>query len=307
MNQPNFKTTARSKKENHQEFALEPLSQGYGQTLGNALRRVLLTSLPGAAVTQVKIKGARHMFTTLPGLKEDLVELILNIKRIRIKVLTGKAPSETRSFEIKLAATGPGEFKAGDIITPPQLEIVNRDLVLGQLADKKSKIEMTMKVEEGVGYRPSEEASKEISVIPLDAIFSPVLRVTYQVEETRVGRRTDFDRLIIKIWTDGTIEAEEALKKAAQILVDYFRQIYQPASEKERKIEETIPLDVAHLTVEELNLPTRVSNALERAGYKTIRDLANASLSEIEKAKSIGGKSVKMIKKKLKDKGINLT
>lgn len=308
MNQPNFKTTARSKKEAYAEFVLESLPRGYGHTLGNSLRRALLTSLPGAAVTQVKIKGARHPFSTLPGLKNDVIELILNIKKIRIKLTKAKKANQEKSegFKMKLSASGPGEFKAAKITTPPQLEIINKGLVLGYLADKKSKIEMEMTVEEGVGYQISEEQEKKIGVIPVDAIFTPVLRVAYQVEETRVGRRTDFDKLILKIWTDGSLEPQEALNQAAQTLVGYFKQIYKPTFEEKKEEGESLSLDVAHLSVEELGLPTRVVNALSRAGFKTVRDLASASIEDIKKAKSIGQKSLKIVKRKLKDKEVEL-
>ncbi len=308
MTQPNYKTTAHSKKQDYAEFVLEPLPRGYGHTLGNALRRVLLTSLPGVAVTQVKIKGTRHPFSTLPGLKNDIIDLILNIKKIRVKLVNPKkTPQEKpKSFKMELQASGPGEFKAAKITTPAQLEIVNKDLVLGSLASKKSKIEMEMTVEEGVGYQICEEQEKKIGLIPVDAIFSPVLRVAYQVEETRVGRRTDFDKLIIKILTNGTLEPQEALNQAAHTLVDYFKQIYEPTFEKEKREEENLPLDVAHLTVEELGFPTRVSNALSRAGFKTVRDLSLASIEDLKKAKSIGEKSLKIIKRKLKDKEVEL-
>lgn len=305
MSKLNFKTTAQVKEKDYGEFFLEPLPQGYGHTLGNALRRVLLSSLHGAAITRVKIKGIRHPFRTLPGLKNDIIELLLNIKKIRIKILS-KETGKEKSYRLKLEAHGPGEFKAAKITSPAQLEIVNKDLKLGYLANKKSKIEMEMQVEEGIGYRPSSEESEETGVIPLDAIFTPILRVAYRVEETRVGQRTDFDRLILKIWTDGTIDPQKALEEAAKILVGYFHQVYEPVVEEKKVVEEILPLDIAHLTIEELGLPTRIANALKRSNFKTVRDLSVVSQKDIEKAKSIGQKSLKIIKRKLKEKGIEL-
>lgn len=307
MNQPRFKTTAQIKKADYGEFILEPLPQGYGHTLGNALRRVLLTSLEGVAVTRVKIKGVRHPFSTLTGLRNDIVDLLLNLKKIRLLHHHSGTEKEEKVFTLKLGAKGLGEFKASAIKCPAQLEVVNQDLSLGYLTDKNAQIEIEMTVEKGYGYRPAEEENQEIGVIPMDAIFTPVIRVAYEIEQTRVGRRTDFDRLLLKIWTDGTLNPEEALKKGAQILVAYFQQVYQPVLEETKTSEEKIPLDVIHLTVEEIGLPTRVANALIRSGYKTVRDLSTTSFDDIKKAKSIGNKSLKIIKRKLHDKGIDLT
>lgn len=301
MLKPSFKTTAKKSKSNLGEFVLSPLQQGYGHTLGNALRRVLLTSLSGAAITQVKIEGVRHQFTTLPGLKEDIVEFCLNIKQVRLRIERGEGP-----FQIKLEACGPGQIKAGDIKIPAELEIINKDLVLGHLVDKKSRLEAEMQVEKGFGYQPAVREDRKIGLIPLDAIFTPVIRVAYEVKSTRVGRRTDLDKLILRIWTDGSIKPIEALKEAAKILVSHFQQIYQPVFEeaKEEKKEE-ISLEVKRLSIEEV-VPTRIANALTKGGYKTVADLLQASRAEILKVKNFGEKSLKVLEKRLKNKGVKL-
>lgn len=300
MLKPQFKVKVDKKTADYGRFFLEPLEQGYGHTLGNALRRCLLTSLEGTAVTQVKIEGGRHKFSTLEGLKEDIVQLILNIKKLRIKY---DGEKETK---LKLTTRGSGEIKASMIETPANVKIINKDLVLANLADKKSKLEIEMIVVKGLGYSPAEERKIEtIGVIPVDALFSPVARVNYKVEATRVGRRTDFDRLILEIWADGTVKPQEALETGAKILVSYFKQIFAPtfekvAEKKEKKQDE----EVLSLTVEELSLPTRIANALIRGGYKNVRDLTKAKKEKIASVKNLGIKSVAIIEKRLKERDV---
>lgn len=284
-------------------FIFEPLEQGYGQTVGNALRRVLLASLPGAAVTFVKIAGVRHQFTTISGLKEDMVELILNIKKLRIRY-RGDKPTK-----ITLEATGPGDIKAEEIKTPPNVEIINKELVLGTLADKKSKLGLEMTVEKGLGYSPFEERKSEtLGLIPIDAIFSPVIRVNYKVEATRVGRMTNFDKLILEVLTDGIIAPLAAVKESAGILISYFGQIIEPKKPKiEKKGEAKVSPEVLKIMVEELALPTRIVNALERAGYKTIEDLVSADRETMTKVKNLGTKSIKIIDAALSEKGVEFS
>ena len=302
MLNPIFAIKPKKETADYGEFIIEPLDQGYGHTLGNALRRVLLTSLPGAAVTQVKIAGIRHRFSTLEGLKEDVVELILNIKQIQLKY-EGKKP-----VKMKLETQGPGEVKAGDIKTPAEVKIVNPELVLGRLADKKSTLKLEMVVESGFGYLPAKgRKSDTLGVIPVDALFSPVRRVNYNVEATRVGRRTDLDRLILEITTDKTISPGEALKEAAKILAAFFNQIIEPKEgpvEEEKK--EELPREVLRLTVEELNLPTRIANALRKGGYETVEDLTVATPADIAKVKNLGEKSTKVIQAALAEKEVGL-
>lgn len=302
MNQSFFQIKTEKETKNEGVFILEPLEQGYGQTLGNALRRVLLTALPGAAVTFVKIAGVRHQFTTIPGLKEDVVELILNIKQLRIHY------SGDKPVKLILEATGPGEVKASEIKTPPGVEVVNKDFVLGTLADKKSKLGIEMTVEKGFGYSPFEERKSEtLGVIPIDALFSPVARVNYKVEATRVGRMTNFDKLILEVMTDGTVAPLEAVKESAKIIISYFEQIVEPKKPKTAKEKKTeVPPEILKLMVEELALPTRITNALEKAGLKTVEELVSTPKKEIAKVKNLGSKSMKIIEAALKEKGVNL-
>lgn len=302
MLKPIFKTTTKKIEKNYGEFVLSPLEQGYGHTLGNALRRVLLISFPGTAITQIKIKGVRHQFTTLRGLKEDIVEFCLNIKQVRLKVKKGEGP-----FKMSLEARGPGEVKAHDIKTSAELEVVNKELVLGHLADKKSHLQVEMQVEKGFGYQLAEEKKRKIGIIPLDATFTPVVRVAYEVKSTRVGRRTDLDKLILRVWTDGTIEPKKALEESTKVLVSHFQQVYEPVFEEEKKEEkeEKIPLEVKRSSVEEI-VPTRIANALIKGGFRTIGDLSGRKREEILQVKNFGEKSLKILEKKLKNKGVEL-
>jgi DNA-directed RNA polymerase subunit alpha len=283
------------------KFVIEPLEQGFGQTLGNSLRRVLLTNLPGAAITQIKVSGAKHKFSTLEGMSEDIVDLILNLKQVRLKY-EGEKP-----VKLELDKNGPGQVKAGDIKTTANVEIVNKDQVLASLADKKSRLKIEMVVERGFGYLPAEtRKSDKLGVIFLDAAFGPVKRVNYQVEATRVGQRTDFDKLIMEIITDGTIKPKEALKASAKILIAFFNQIVQPKKvdvkkEKEPQVDD----EVMKLTLEELDLPTRIVNALRKTGYGTVSDLMVINLDDLAKVKNLGEKSIKIVQAALAKKGVD--
>lgn len=281
-------------------FYFEPLAQGFGQTLGTALRRVLLSSLRGAAVTRVKITGVKHQFSTLEGLKEDMIEFILNLKQLRIKYNGDKA------VKLSLDVSGPGEVKAGDIDAPAEVVIVNPELVLANLADKNAKLKAEIWVECGYGYSPADERSSDkLGEIMVDAAFSPVRRVNPQVESTRVGRRTDFDRLILEIVTDGTIKPSEAVKSAANTLLDYFQQIIKPKKAPKEEVVETTSLSsvTSDLTVEELDLPTRIANALRKGGYGTLNDLVNAARADLAKVKNLGEKSVKIVEAAMATRG----
>ena len=303
MIEPTFKIKPEITKVDYGKFIISPLAQGYGHTLGNSLRRVLLTSLEGAAVTELKIKGVRHQFSTIPGVSEDVVEIILNIKKMKLK-LEGEKPAK-----VTLSAKGPGEVKAGDIKTPARVEIVNKDLVLANLSDKKTKLEIEMKVERGLGYVSCEERkAEETGAIPIDSIFTPVTRVNYKVEETRVGRITNLDRLILEVWIDGTVDSFEVVKKAARILVSYFHQIYEPKKAVQEKSEATSSLSegILKTSIEELELPTRVTNALLREGINNLSDLLSTKKAKLLKIKNMGTKSVSLIEKRLKEKGLQL-
>jgi len=302
MLDPLFQVKKEKETADFGRFVISPLEQGYGNTLGNALRRVLLTSLPGAAVTQVKITGVRHQFSTLEGLKEDIIEFILNLKQLRIKY-EGEKPAK-----LTLDVTGPREVKASDIKAPAKVEIINKDHVLGNLANKKNKLKAEIVVESGFGYSPAEERkSEKLGIISVDASFSPIKKVNYRVEATRVGRRTDLDRLIFEISTDGTIKPREALKRAASILLAYFNQVVSPKKAPKVKKKATIAsLGMLELTVEELDLPTRIANALRKGGYGTLGDLTAATREDLAKVKNLGEKSIKVVEAALREKEVSL-
>lgn len=305
MNEPTFKMRTEVDKPDYGLFIIEPLEQGYGQTLGNSLRRVLLTSLPGAAITSVKIDGVQHQFSTLPGLKEDVVEFILNLKKIRLTL------SGAESATMTLTKKGPGEIIAGDIDAPAGVAVINKDLVLGTLADKKSGITMTMTVERGYGYVPADERHPDqIGVIPVSSIFSPVVRVNYRVEATRVGRMTNLDKLVLEVTTDGTVTPADAVKEAAKLLVSYFLQVYEPKAQPVSGAVAVTPAisdEVLKMRIEELDIPTRIVNALGNGGIETIGQLLGTPRAELLKIKNLGVKSLSVVEDKLREKGVALT
>ncbi|KKR69826.1 MAG: DNA-directed RNA polymerase subunit alpha [Candidatus Woesebacteria bacterium GW2011_GWA2_40_7b] len=299
MNEPMFEIKEEKKETNYGKFVISPLEQGYGITIGNSLRRVLLTSLPGMAVASVRISGVKHQFSTLSGMKEDIVEFVLALKKVRF---SGKLE---KSVKATLEVSKPGEFKAGDIKIGGGIEIANPELILGTL-NKGSKIQAELTIESGVGYSPAEERSVDsIGLIPIDASFSPVQRVSYKIEETRVGRLTNYDKLILEIWTDGTMKASEALVQSAKTLLAYFGQIVNP--KKIAKMEE-VPHDdlglIGKLSVEEIGLPTRVANALIKAGFEVVEDLAHAKKTDLVKVRNLGEKSLKIVAAALGTKGV---
>ncbi len=289
------------------KFVVEPLDQGYGHTVGNSLRRVLLTSLSGAAVTQVKIAGVRHQFTALSGMSEDIVELILNLKKLRLQITSDKP------VKLTLEAKGPKEIKASDITKAAGVEIVNKDLVLAHLSDSKSKLSAVIIAENGSGYSLADERKTgEIGLIPVDANFSPVVKVNYHVEATRVGRVTNFDKLTLEISTDGTIKPAEALKQAAKILVDHFATIYQPQNKvrkpKAEVVENSTAVteEVIKTSLEELDLPVRLTNSLKSGKIETIGDFLEKDKKDLMKMKNMGPKSVALVEEKLRERGIEV-
>lgn len=300
INQP-FSITIVTETNTDGVVVLEPLSQGFGHTMGVALRRVMLGSLHGAAVTKVKIKGVNHQFTTLKGVKEDIVEFILNVKQLRVSY-SGDKPEV-----LKIQSTGSGIVTAKDIIAPATVTIANPELVLATIADKKNKLTAELTVESGIGYLTSEEQGKQkLGVIPVDASFSPVVQVSYSIEATRVGRRTDYDKLILNVKTNGTIKPSQAVLDAAQVLVDHFQQVISPAAVSNVLATSTVGVDadLMKLTVEELGLPTRIANALQKGEYKTVGDFVGATRADISKIKNIGEKSVTEIIEKVREKGV---
>ena len=300
MSEPIFEIKQESKKENYASIVITPLEQGYGHTLGNALRRVLLTSLPGAAATTVKIAGVRHQFSTLSGMKEDVVEFVLNLKKVRFSYSGDKPVRATISVK------GPGEVRAKDIKVSSEVTIANPEALLAYL-NKGAKLEATIEVESGRGYVPAEEVERrEIGLIPLDASYSPVVQANYKVEETRVGRLTNYDKLTLEIWTNGTIQPKNALDEAARILSSYFEQVYSPKKvAAKQKVEKTDALGpTGRLSVEEIGLPTRVANALVKSGYETVEDLVKSKREDLVRVRNLGEKSVKIIEAALGEKDI---
>ncbi len=304
MLDPNFKIKVDEQSDNFGRLIIEPLDPGFAHTLGNAIRRVLLSSLQGAAVTSITIDGVKHQFQTLDGLKEDIVELILNLKKLRVNLTDGNKAI------LKLSKTGPGEVRASDIEAPSNAEVINTDLYLGTLADKKSELNAEITVETGFGYSLADERKTGvIGVIPVDASFTPVVRVNYRQEATRVGRQTNLDRLVLEIWTDGTITALEASKRASKILVSYFLQIYEPKAESAQvsvAVTPSVSDDVLKMLIEELDLPTRLENALKNGNIETVGQLLGTPRKELLKIKNLGGKSLGIVEEKLREKGVAL-
>ncbi len=295
-----------TEKKDFGEFVIEPLNPGFGHTLGNALRRVLLSSLPGGAVTYVKIAGVKHQFSTLEGMAEDVIEFILNLKKLRFKLLSDKPA------KLILDVKGEKTVLGSDIQLPAGVELTNPKQVIAHLAGNKSRLSAEITVEKGVGYVMAEERqTNEIGVIPVDSQFSPVSRVNYRVDATRVGRLTNYDKLTLQVYTDGTIMPSEAVEEAAKILVDHFRLFYDRDSvvvpvDEETGSGEGIPDELLQTTIEELDLPVRVVNALKLGGIETVEQFIKTPRSERLKIKNLGAKSDDLVIEKLKEKNINV-
>lgn len=305
-----FKVTVEkeNKETNQTLVSIEPLDQGYGHTLGNGLRRCLLNSMPGAAITSVKIAGVDHQFSTITGVIEDVIEIILNLKKVRLKIYSDST-TKNKSIRLTLEKSGTGEVKASDINAQGMGEIVNPDQHIATITDSKTKLSMEMTAEVGVGYSPSDDRkTNEIGVMQIDAIFSPILSVNYTVEQTRVGRRTDFDKLNMDIVSDGTISALDAVNQSAQILAEYFTQVYQPAESEEVEVSSNtfVSDDLLKASVEELDLPVRITNALKAIEVDTIEKLTTIPKLQLIKAKNLGAKSLSLISEKLGERGLAL-
>lgn len=298
--QPTFHIKEEEKDKNYGRFSIEPLEQGYGQTLGTSLRRVLLSSLQGAAVTQVTVSGLKHQFGNIKGVKEDGVDLLLNIKKLRVKY-QGDKPAK-----LSLEVSKQGVVTASQIKVPTGVEIANPELVIATLSDGKAKLNVDMIVETGIGYSlAGDRKNNKIGTIPIDADFSPIKRVNLKVEETRVGRLTNYDKLTLDIWTDGTIEPLVALQNAANVLVGYLKGVASPLSQSGSSlpVAQSVPSRTETLSVEELGLPTRIANALSKAGYEAVTDLRGKK-SELSKVRNMGDKSIKVIEAALLEKGV---
>jgi DNA-directed RNA polymerase subunit alpha len=306
MDDLNFKIKEITLNPDFGEFAIEPLEPGYGHTIGNALRRVLYTSIPGAAVTSVRITGVKHKFSTLPGLKENIVDLLLNIKELNLKLDENK-----ESATIKLSVKGSKTVTANDLELSDGVEVVNKDQYIGSLSGDKAKLEIEMTVEKGYGFSLAEERKvNTLGVMSTDAVFTPVRRVTYTVVATRVGRRTDLDKLTLKVWTNGTFDPKEAVSQSAKILASYFMQIHEPKASAVvadgQPAISSIPQSLLNMTIDELDLPTRIYNSLRNGGIETIEQLLATPQKDLSSMRNMGGKSISVIEEKLQEKGISL-
>lgn len=291
------------------KFILEPLERGYGTTLGNSLRRVLLSSLPGVAVKSIKIEGVQHEFSTIPGVKEDVTEIVLNIKGLTAKIL-GESPKT-----IYIEAEGEGVVTAGSIKADSEVEILNPGMHIATL-DKDARLFMEIVIDEGRGYVPAEknkaDVSNNIGAIPVDSIYTPVVKVNYSVENTRVGQITDYDKLTLEVWTDGTISAKEAVSLAAKVLNEHlnlFVDLSEQAANVEIMVEKGENLQEKDLerTIEELDLSVRSFNCLKRAGINTVEDLTNKTEEDMMKVRNLGKKSLEEVIAKLHSLGFSLT
>lgn len=307
IEKPKIECVERSEDNRYGKFVVEPLERGYGTTLGNSLRRILLSSLPGAAVTSIKIDGILHEFSTIPGVVEDTTDIILNLKSLAVKLHTDEPVTA------RIEAEGEGEVTAGDIIASAEVEILNPDLHIATL-DKDGRLYMDIVIEKGRGYVSSERNKKEdhvIGVIPVDSIFTPVLKVNYEIEDTRVGQITDYDKLTLEVWTDGTIAPDEAISSSAKILSDHLKlfigltdkitdEVTMVEKEEEKKDK------VLEMTVEELDLSVRSYNCLKRAGINTVEELIQRTEEDMMKVRNLGRKSLEEITSKLRELGLSL-
>jgi len=295
-----------NKKENLATFEIEGLYPGYGVTIGNSLRRVLFSSLSGAAVTQVKIKGVQHEFSTINGVLEDVIVIMMNLKQMRFKIYTDEPQKAT------LKIKGEKEIKGSDFKIPSQIELINKSCHIATLTDKKTELEMEIQIEKGIGYEPVERRKKKeklgIGVIPLDAIYTSIKRVSFKVENMRVGERTDFDRLNLEIETDGTISPEEAFFKASEILVKHFSLLTETFVPKLASVKITADKeeDLLKTKIEDLKLSNRTLSALSNNNIKNIGGILKKSEKTLLGLEGIGETGVKEIKKALKKIGTEL-
>ena len=301
-----IKIKAVLEKQNTGVYSIEPLPKGFGNTLGNALRRVLLTSIPGAAVTQMKVKGITHQFSTIKGVKEDAVELSLNLKQLRFAIHSNGPVVAT------ISKKGKGVVTAKDIETSSDLEVLNKSLHIATLSDAKSSLDIELIVEPGVGYSPMEERpTSKVGVVVLDALFTPVIRAKYDVEPTRFGKSVDLDKIILEVETDGSINPQKALHEAARIVKDYFKiistgGIWEEDEEEAVILEGVKPIssEKANIVIEDLPLQTRTVNALKKSGVKTLGELAKKTDEDLADIKNLGEKSLNEIKKLLEKENL---
>ncbi len=303
---PNIECLEVDDTNNYAKFVCEPLERGYGVTIGNSLRRILLSSLPGCSITSVKIEGALHEFTTIPNVVEDVPEIIVNLKSVRLKF------DQNEEKIIRIDFKGKGEVTAGDIITDGTVEILNPDLHIATVAEGGHLV-MEMTADMGRGYNSAEKNKKpdqDISVLPIDSIYTPVKKVNYQVENTRVGQMVDYDKLVIEVWTDGSLKAYEALSLAAKVMTGHL-ELFIDLSEATKNTqvmvekEESKKEKVLEMSIEELELSVRSFNCLKRAGIATVEDLANKTETDMMKVRNLGKKSLDEVTNKLHSLGLD--
>ena len=303
---PNIECLEVDDNNNYAKFVCEPLERGYGVTIGNSLRRILLSSLTGCALTSVKIEGVLHEFSSIPNVVVDVPEIIVNLKNVRLKF------TENEEKVMRINFKGEGEVTAGDIITDGTVEILNPDLHIATVAEGGQLI-MELTADMGRGYSPSEKNKKpnqDISVLPIDSIYTPVKKVNYQVKNTRVGQMVDYDKLIIEVWTNGNLKADEALSLAAKVMTGHL-ELFIDLSEATRNTqvmiekEESKKEKVLETSIEELELSVRSFNCLKRAGIATVEDLTNKSESDMMKVRNLGKKSLDEVTAKLHSLGLN--
>ena len=303
---PNIECLAANDEENYAKFVCEPLERGYGMTIGNSLRRILLSSLPGTAITTIKIDGVVHEFSTIPNVVEDVPEIIVNLKSVRLKSFDNEQKT------LKIDFKGEGEVTAGDIITDGTVEVLNKDLHIATVAEGGHLV-IDMTADKGRGYNVAEknkEMNQAIDVLPIDSIFTPVKKVNYSVENTRVGQTVDYDKLTIEVWTDGSLKADEALSLAAKVMtghLELFVDLSETAKNTQVMIEkeESKKEKVLEMPIEELELSVRSYNCLKRAGIVTVEDLANKSEADMMKVRNLGKKSLDEVTNKLHSLGLD--
>ncbi len=303
---PNIECLEVDNANNYAKFVCEPLERGYGVTIGNSLRRILLSSLTGCAITSVKIEGVLHEFSSIPNVVEDVPEIIVNLKSVRLKF------DENKEKVLRINFKGEGEVTAGDIVTDGTVEILNPDLHIATVSEG-GQLVMEMTADMGRGYTPSEKNKKpnqDISVLPIDSIYTPVTKVNYQVKNTRVGQMVDYDKLIIEVWTDGSLKAHEALSLAAKVMTSHLN-LFIDLSEATKNTqvmiekEESQKEKVLETSIEELELSVRSFNCLKRAGIATVEDLISKSQADMMKVRNLGKKSLDEVTAKLHSLGLD--
>ena len=303
---PNIKCLEIDNETNYAKFVCEPLERGYGVTIGNSLRRILLSSLPGAAITSVKIEGVVHEFSTIANVVEDVPEIIVNLKRVRLKL------HENEEKVVRIDVKGEGEVKASDIITDSSVEVLNPDLHIATLSEG-AHLQIEMTVDMGRGYNSAEKNKKEgqpLGVLPIDSIYTPVKKVNYAVENTRVGQNIDYDKLTIELWTDGSLAPYEALSLAAKVMtghLELFIDLSETAKNTQVMIEkeENKKEKVLEMSIEDLELSVRSFNCLKRAGISTVEDITNMTEPEMMKVRNLGKKSLDEVTAKLHSLGLD--